>query len=600
MAIHALWEDRYGLSVRKAAVDLSDLTSTASFLTASHTNVGVASNEGKKHFGNQPTTYDLKTALTSASETEVVVDAVIANIPSTGFLIIALDSGAILNIAYTAAAVSVPNSDTTFTIASTDFSSDNASANKNVVVDNIIGQPTSKSGTVATGKIFGLPVTGNPGIAINQETIEVQKTDGFATQRVGGANEASDIFRAGQNPSASFDFVTTGKALVQTAALFFQNGLKEVQYDLDRKVAKLPSNTDGAEPSYWGTFVRKISSDSANSHLLSDSVASSLSFSLSQTAPLSISTTLQGRLMNHDANVSTLNDNFAGNKTATAKEAQIFGLDGKRNYLLQDSIIAFEASDGSEVVMAVEALDLTLSAEVTPNRFNTFFPLNMVLGNYTVEGSFTIPMLGKGSNSSLDYDYFCSLMADAGGSGTGASSAYDPKLLSVNWATTDSTYLNAKTAGQTVAFKDTTLATALSSATTTSVVVVGDYTSLGTTPVFEITKDSGVITTLVATNTSFGGGNTTFTIASTDFSGADAAAIGSKIRIATKTAMDLSLRASCVITDVSVGGSTEATMTVSFRCMNKFTAGTDTIVKDAFYMEFRDDQDGAAWGFNTI
>ena len=64
MAIHALWEDRYGISLRKGPLDLSDQTASSSGASAttdacSHTNAGAVTNNtdsnskqrgGKAHF----------------------------------------------------------------------------------------------------------------------------------------------------------------------------------------------------------------------------------------------------------------------------------------------------------------------------------------------------------------------------------------------------------------------------------------------------------------------------------------------------------------------------------------------------------------------
>lgn len=550
MAIHALWEDRYGLSVRKSQIDLSDLTGSSD-TSASHDNTGAQTgtgdSAGKRHFQS-----------ISGNGGEVIGQVTAAN-------------------------------------------------------------PTDYAGHIW---IFGLPVTGNPGVASGQETIEVQKTDGFATQRVGGQDEASDIFRAGQNPTASFDFVATGKSLIHVSSLFFQNGLKEDADAKYRKVAVLPSNTDGAEPLYYGTFLRKISSNADNSHMLSDSIASSLSLRATQTEPLTASATLNGRLAIGDADISS----FQG----TPSEATMFGLDGNRNYLLQDSLITFEADGGQDIIMACESFDISMTAEVTPNRFNTFFPINMVLGNYTVEGSFTVPMLGKGANADLNYDYFMGLLTDAGVSGTGQESFYTPKLFTVNWLSTDVNHghtgenfygaLNTLP-GQKVNFKDTTIAgTALESASTSSVTIAGNYEGLfggsggagagaSTThvAVIEITDDAGNRRDFKVQFNQIGGtaeepttelNFETNAQTAPDFS-TNKASVGNKVRIITGSAFDLTMRCNAVITDCTVGGATEATMTISFRAMNQFIAGTDTLSQDAFYMEFRDDINGE-WGFNTF
>ena len=542
MAIHALWEDRYGLSVRKSQIDLSDLTGDSD-TSASHDNTGAQTGSG-----------------------DVAGNRHFQSISANG--------------------------------------------------GEVIGQVTAGNNTDYTGHtwIFGLPVTGNPGVASGQETIEVQKTDGFATQRVGGEDEASDIFRAGQNPTATFDFIATGKSLIHVSSLFFQNGLKEDADAKERKVAVLPSNTDGAEPLYYGSFLRKISSNSSNSHMLSDAIASTLSFRATQTEPLTASATLNGRLAIGDANISTFN--------GTPSEATMFGLDGNRNYLLQDSLITFEAPDGQDIIMACESFDISMTAEVTPNRFNTFFPINMVLGNYTVEGSFTVPMLGKGTNADLNYDYFMSLLTDARVGETSQESFYRPKLFTVNWMSTDvnhgetgENYYGAlhTLPGQKVNFKDTTIAgSALTDVSTAQVTLAGNYEGLfggsgnnGTgassthVAVIEITDDSGSRRDFKVQFASTDGTTTTLNFeTAADFSTTNAA-VGNKVRIITGSPFDLSMRCNAVVTDCTVGGATEATMTISFRAMNQFIAGTDTLSQDAFYMEFRDDIDGN-WGFNTF
>jgi hypothetical protein len=435
MAIHALWEDRYGLSIRKGPIDLTKFTGSGGNL-ASHDNDGTPitdSTVGGKHHFNP-------------------VD---------------LSAGGTLGAS--------------------------------------MGMRTGAS----TSFIFGMPVIGNPDFSAGQETIEVQKTDGFATQRIGAANEASDIFRAGQNPSTSFDFVATGKSVVHAAAVFFQAGVKQDSTTANIKHIKFPNNTDGSDPIYYGSFLRKISTATSNSRMLSDGVGTSFTLRASQTEPLTCGLGMSGRLMITDFNVT---DDING----ALDESVIFGLDGKKNYLLQDSIITFEDAAGNHVALAAESIDFNCSAEVQPNRFNTFFPLNLVLGNYTIDGSFTIPALGKGTYATdVDGNTFQGLLADAGsGAGAGQSAYFTPRLLTMSWVTAMS-------------------------------------------------------------------GNP-----------------GDRVTLSVPAAaQDFQIRVNAIITDVSWGGDNEATMTISFRGMNQFTAGTDTIVTDgdAVKIIYYDDQ-SASWG----
>lgn len=533
MAIHALWEDRYALSVRKGPLDLAKLTGSGGNSNdnrniASHANTGTPTDANDTAGGEVGGNQHFK-------------------------------------------------------------SRDPAGTTQGEVIGQL---------KTSTTMIFGMPVVGNPGITTGQETIEVEKTDGFATARVGGANEASNIFRGGQNPTATFDFVATGKSAVHAASLFFQGGLKQAKHagvntNVAQKRATFPLNTDGSDPLYYGSFLRKISATAANSHLLSDGVGTSLTIRASQTEPLTMGLGLSGRLAVTDFKVGGDSPDIA-----SGSESTIFGLDGKKNYLLQDAVVTIY--DGTrDVALACESFDINCTAEVTPNRFNTFFPLNLVLGNYSVDGSFTIPMLGKGTHAaSVTLNEFQDLMTDAGvGSGSGTSATYTPRLLTFGW-------VSGVTAspGDAVTLKteSTTTTAAYSAADVTTIVITGDVTgSLGSSGVVHATLDSGTETQIEYTAATVASGNTSLTIPSTDFSSDNLGSGNTVTYDAIKTAQDLRVSVNAIITDVSVGGDTEATMTISFRGMNQFTAGTDSIVSHAVKFQYTDDVSNTSWGYET-
>ena len=76
----------------------------------------------------QPDQMALATALTGAAETQVVVDAIPDNTPESGTIRVVLDSGAAARIPYS----SRDTGTNTYTISSTDFSSDGAAISNNV------------------------------------------------------------------------------------------------------------------------------------------------------------------------------------------------------------------------------------------------------------------------------------------------------------------------------------------------------------------------------------------------------------------------------------------------------------------------------------
>jgi hypothetical protein len=99
--------------------------------------------------------YVLDTALTSATETSVVVDFIPDDAPATGTITIELDSGAILPVEYTSW------SGSTYTIVSTDFSSDNASLGKDVQNNYVQSENVAVYHNAIIDAEVGLGLSGN-------------------------------------------------------------------------------------------------------------------------------------------------------------------------------------------------------------------------------------------------------------------------------------------------------------------------------------------------------------------------------------------------------------------------------------------------------
>ena len=388
MAIHALWEDRYGISLRKGPLDLSDQTtgstSTDNQDAASYTNAGVPTDNtvsskqrgGKGHFYGGGSDLDQGTN----------------NVGAT------------------------------------------------------IGQRLA-AGTGANSFCYGLAVTGNPDFSTGQEVIDINVQDGYTTPRMNtGITDAdsgsSSIFRGVQTPTGSVDFIPTSKSLMSVGASFFQSGATEKTGALNHKQLTTPIVGAGSSPLYYATLVRQISTDSADSRLLTDAVCNSFSLSSDQSTPLTCSAGFTGRLLVTNFNMST--DIDGSGRTPN------LALDDGRNYLLQDCQCTIATASGTDILMPIESFNIDCTSDVSYSYFNSQFPINMVIGGYTIDGSVTIPGEGRGNNHTLNalQDIFAKA-----GAGTGTGSALmTPVQINFFWQATPFTNLPGT---------DTTLPTAV-------------------------------------------------------------------------------------------------------------------------------------------
>ena len=370
MAIHALWEDRYGLSIRKGPLDLGDRTNSGGTSTVtdacSFTDAGVPTNNvvsskqkgGRGHFYGGTADHDQGTAEIGAT----------------------------------------------------------------------IGQRIA-TGTGANSIAYGLAVTGNPDWSTGQEMVETDVADGYTTPRMNAdttdALSGSTVYRGVQTPTGSVDFIPTSKSLFSVGSCFFQSGATEKTGALNHKQLTTPVVGAGSAPSYYGSLLRQISTDSADSRVLSDAVCNSFSLSSDSTTPLTCSAGFTGRLLVTNFNMDTA---IAGSIKPTVK------LDDGRNYLLQDCQCTIATTSDTDILMPIESFSIDCSSDVSYTYFNNQFPINMVMGAFSIEGSVTIP--GDGRNSNHTANALQDIFAKAG-AGTGAgSSALTPVQIGFYWLAT--------------------------------------------------------------------------------------------------------------------------------------------------------------------
>ena len=372
MAIHALWEDRYGLSIRKGPLDLAEKTNNAGSSTisdaVSHTDTGVPTNNvvstkqkgGKGHFYGGGVDHDVGAGGVGSTMGQRLVDA-----------------------------------------------------------------------DTAGSSCYGLAVTGNPDWTTGQEMIDVDVADGYTTPRINSGTTdatsgATSIFRGVQTPTGSIDFIPTSKSLFSVGSTFFQTGATERTGALGQKQLTGPVTGAGSTPLYYASLVRQISTNAGDSRVLSDAICNSFSLSCDQGSPLSCSAGYTGRILVTNFDMST--DIDGAGKTPSLV------LDNGRNYLLQDCQCTIATTSGTDILMPIESMSVDCSSDVSYSYYNNQFPINMVTGGFTVDGSITIPGEGRGSNHTPNA--LQEIFAKAGAGTTGGSASVTPVQINFYWLAT--------------------------------------------------------------------------------------------------------------------------------------------------------------------
>jgi|21_taG_2_1085346.scaffolds.fasta_scaffold09533_1 hypothetical protein len=423
MAIHALWDDKYAFSVRKGQLDLSETTASSTSIStgASHTNTGDAT------------------------------DYVVSSVEYGG---------------------------------NRHFKAARGSVSASLAAGQIIGMPTA-----ADAVQFGIPITGNPDFSPGTEIIETAVPDGITVGRVGDNSAStpdqdvtgSNIFRGGSSPTGSIEFVPTVYSLALVGSTFFQTGTEQngLRLQLRTVAANNPS-----DPLYYASILRKMSTGTADSRILSDSIANSFSLSADRSTPLTCSMDFTGRVLVTDYKCDDGADGAAADTTS----------DIGRNYALHDCVATIsEGVSTTQYVMPIDAFSLSGSMETGYTFFNQTTPQSIMTGPQSWEGSITVPLQGRGGF--VTNIKMMKKLAQLGANGASPSGTVDPFHVGLYWEATPIT-------------------TAIGAAATAG---------------------NGLPGSLAANR-------------------------------------DLHIRLTCVPTDISVGGDAEASMTISFRCMNQMSS----------------------------
>ncbi len=537
MAIHALWEDRYALSIRKGPLDLLDTTTAAS--SGATTDSASHQNDG-----------------TPTSNTNSAVQHGGAGHFFKGGSATGIGSGS---------------------------------------VGTAIGQRNG-AGTSAGHQIYGVAVTGNPDIETGQEVVDLDVQDCSSLPRLSSGQTDEDsgstsVYRGTQTPTFNMDFIPTNKSLFHVGSTFFQTGAKEYNNSSNYSVKQLTTPVEGAgsSPLYYASVVRQISASGADSRLLSDAVCNSFSLSSDQTTPLTASAGFTGRIAVTNYNTGTRSDDFtlddgrnyllrdcmcvittplkevtitAGTGTAptvgakykigtaaygtiveilTAFSGDAGAIAGKvllketagswltavssgAGTMVNDggstwtSTVAQYVNTSSETVeenfiMPIESFNIDCTSDVSYTYYNERFPVNMVVGGFTVDASVTIP--GGGYNDRNQLRHLQEIFA-AGGSGLSTGSSIVTPIQ-INF------YYDGTYSGN-----------------------LGDHIETPAAPA---------------------------------------------------QARDLHIRLNGMITDITTGGDNEMTTTISMSCRNSFSSA-DALTTKGIAIDTMDDQT-ATWGYTA-
>ena len=234
-------------------------------------------------------------------------------------------------------------------------------------------------------KFFALPLTNRPSWAPNQEYVEADKAIGEVAPTAGvGYNYLRGII----GPTGSIEFEASPRMLIPFLWGLVHYGAAEGVSAQDSSFTfALPSSTASSVEAYISAL-RKFSTTSRDSQVLSDSVVTRMSFSSSEGGALEVSCDLLGRFLDDDfvAGAHT----FTSEPDDESHNAPSMNF-MEENPLLHQNMDCVIQVGTSYIVAEIASFDLTVTCEIVPKRYNNKFPIRYVIGGFTIEGSLSIP-----------------------------------------------------------------------------------------------------------------------------------------------------------------------------------------------------------------
>jgi len=249
--------------------------------------------------------------------------------------------------------------------------------------------------TVCTGFVddagdtfFALPLTNRPSWDPGQEYNEADKAIGEVAPTAG---TGYNFLRGIVGPTGSIEFQASTRAITPFLwGLVHKGATEDVTTANDiKQTFELPSASAPDVEAYISAL-RRFSTDSDDSQVLSDSVVTRIGFSSSEGEALSMSVDLMGRFLDNDFKATAVSGE-AGSGGDQDHNAP--GLDFiEENPLLHQNMDLIIQTDTAEhTVVECENFDFTVTAEVVSKRYNNKFPIRYVISGYTIEGSISIP-----------------------------------------------------------------------------------------------------------------------------------------------------------------------------------------------------------------
>lgn len=240
-------------------------------------------------------------------------------------------------------------------------------------VSGAIGVDTSK---------YGIPLTNFPVFDSGTAIINTRKAVGTPYRQTGTG--CLEYQMGARTPQTTYECDATYKIMALFCQLLFQGGASEAATTPFLKTY-IPYAEGDADVVACAALIRKMSGQTANSHVIGGAIIRSLSISGEEGQPIKLSAEFMGYNMVSDYDYSS--------------EANILEFDTTACLMLQNMSVKLAGT-----AVNIGKFDLSISNNAVPKYYNTNAVTKFVLGDFTATGNIVVPWAAAtvGGNAQID------------------------------------------------------------------------------------------------------------------------------------------------------------------------------------------------------
>jgi len=234
-------------------------------------------------------------------------------------------------------------------------------------IDSTISFTSGFRGFGADG-VYAIPLNNHPHFDPGQNIIDQRKAIGIPVRRTGSGFEFQQAHR---EPRTTYEFDANAYLLAPFFWLLFQNGASEGS---SAPYAKTFTPYTSPDCEVWASLLRKMSSSSADSHVIHGAIVRSIRLTAETGGPLRATVEFIGYSWDDTFNASSAILNFSQTAPLLWKDAgNVAG-------------IYVESTN-----LNIRGFDITFNNNATAVYYSSQYPEKFVLGDLTVEGEITVP-----------------------------------------------------------------------------------------------------------------------------------------------------------------------------------------------------------------